>query len=197
MADGVAWDTVKRAAAGDAEARRELVEATLDDVWTLALRLTRRHDLADDVVQETYTRVLASLGRLEPNGRFEGYLAKVATNVVLERWRRERPALEVSEAITSPAALEPWQTVADEEDDRRRLAAIWAAASRLEPPARAAMLLYYAQGESYDEIARILEVPVGTLKTWLYRARVEVRRGAEALLRRPSAVARTRPGDVS
>lgn len=197
MADGVAWETVKRAAGGDATAKRQLVEATLDGVWALAMRLTRRRDVADDVAQETYARVLANLGGLEPNGRFEGYLARTATNLVLERWRRERPTVAAVDTLASPEADEPWRAVAEQEDEQRRLAAIWAAVGQLEPRMRAAMLLYYAQEESYDEIGRILNVPIGTLKTWLYRARAEVRRGAEALLRGQPALGHSDPGDVS
>jgi len=183
MADAVAWEVVKRAAAGDAEARRDLVEATLDNLWALALRLTRRRDEADDVVQETYMRMLATLPGLEPTGRFEGYLARIATNLVVERWRRRRTGTPLTGAILSPEALEPWQAVADREEEQRQLAAIWAAVGDLEPKPRAAVLLFYAQGESCEGIARVLDAPVGTVKTWLHRARHQVRQSAEGLLR--------------
>ena len=187
MADAVSWDTVKAAAAGDGAARRQLVDETIGGVWSLAMRLTRQKDLADEIVQETYARVLANLEGLRPDGRFEGYLARIATNLVMERWRRHRPSVEISDAVPSADSTEPWQAVADAEDDRRRLAAIWAATQ----------LLYYAQGESYDEIAHILDVPAGTLKTWLHRARIEVRRSAEALLRGQTAIGRAATGEAS
>lgn len=196
MGDGVAWETVKRAAGGDPAARHELVETTLDNVWALAMRMTRSRDTAGDVVQETYARAFENLADLEPNGRFEGYLARIATNLVLERWRRQRPTLSTADLTASDEADEPWLALADEEEDRRRLSAVWAVVGRLEPRVRAAMLLHYAQGEPYESIGRILNVPVGTLKTWLYRARGEVRRGAEALLRRQAALGRTPTGDA-
>jgi RNA polymerase sigma-70 factor (ECF subfamily) len=185
MADTVAWETVRRAAEGDAGAQRDLVKATLDGLWALAMRLTRHRDEADDVVQETYARVFTVLPVLEPTGRFEGYLARIATNLVLERWRRERPQMPPDDAVISPADLEPWQTVADREDEQRQLGAIWAAIGRLEPEPRAAILLFYAQCESCNRIARILDVPVGTVKTWLHRGRNSVRQTAESLLGRP------------
>ncbi|MGB2753808.1 MAG: sigma factor, partial [Phycisphaerae bacterium] len=93
MADAVAEELVRRAAAGDAAARRRLVEATIDDLWALAMRLVQREDNADEIVQETYARALANLADWTPRGRFEGYLARIATNLVLERWRRARPAV--------------------------------------------------------------------------------------------------------
>jgi len=197
MADGVAWELVKRAAGGDAAARRDLVETTLDDLWSLAMRLTRRQDEADDIVQETYARAFATLANLAPSGRFEGYLARIATNLVLERWRRRKPSVEADDGLASPSALEPWQTVADREDERRRLAAVWAAIGRLDPPMRAAVLLFHADDRSCDEIARILDVPVGTVKTWLHRGRTEVRRRAEALLADEPAMNRTLFGNKS
>jgi RNA polymerase sigma-70 factor (ECF subfamily) len=180
MSDAVAWVVVKRAAAGDPAARRDLVNATLDNLWSLAMRLTRRPEDADDVVQETYARMFAALSGLEPSGRFEGYLARIATNLVLERWRRHRPSAPIAETIASPDAVEPWQTVADQEEDQPR----------------AAVLLFYAHGESCEGIGQILDVPVGTIKTWLHRARNQVRQTAESLLSEP-AIGRPRTGDAS
>ena len=197
MADAVVWKTVKRAAAGDDGARRDLVAATVDHLWALALRLTRRRDEADDVVQETYMRVFATLPGLTPNGRFEGYLARIATNLVLERWRRRRPTADIADAVASALDPEPWQAAADKEDERRRLAAVWQAIGGLAPERRAAVLLYYAQNQPCNEFARILDVPVGTVKTWLHRSRNQVRQAAEGLLRGDPAMSRSQPEDVT
>ncbi len=186
MAEDVAWKTVRQAARGDPDALRELVETTLDDVWALAMRMTRRADVADEITQETYARALPNLGKLTIAGRFEGYLARIATNVVLERWRRQRPTVAVTEATLPPSHEEPWHRVAEDEDERRRLDALWQAAARLEPNPRAALMLFYAQGASIQDIARILDAPDGTVKTWLHRARNDVRRMAEALLDGPA-----------
>lgn len=191
MPDAVAWETVKRAAKGDSRARNDLVSATVDGVWSLAMRLTRRRDEADDVVQETYVRMFGALGGLEPTGRFEGYLARIATNVVLERWRRQRPSTPASDECLPPNETEPWHTVSRQEDDRRRLAAVWAAIEQLSPDHRAAVLLFYARGQSCDGVARTLDVPVGTVKTWLHRARHQVQHAAEGLLREQAAVNRS------
>jgi len=191
MARAVAWKKVKKAAEGDAEARRDLVDATIGDLWALAMRLTRRPEEADDVVQETYARVLSVLHTLEPTGPFEGYLARTATNLVVERWRRRRLEVGLSESLAAPAAMEPWQSVAAKEEDQRRLAAVWASIQKLEPAPRAAVILFYAHGESCEGIGRILQVPVGTVKTWLHRSRNQVRERAEILLRREPAIGRT------
>ena len=197
MADGVAWETVRRAAGGDADARRSLVEATVDSLWALAMRLVRRRDDADDITQETYARLFAGIAGLTPTGRFEGYLARIATNLVLERWRRRRPTADLDGFDLSAAdAMEPWQAVAKSEDEKRRLAAIWEAIEDLESEPRAAFLLYYAQEEPCGEIARILAVPVGTVKTWLYRARNHVRQRAEARLGQEAAIGCTQTEDV-
>lgn len=197
MPDAVNWNLVQQAATGDGPARRGLVEATVDGLWSLALRLTRRHDEADEVVQETYARVFATLPTLEPTGRFEGYLARVATNLVLERWRRQRPRADVSDALASPDALEPWEAASDREDRRRQLAAVWAAIGQLDPQPRAAVLLFYAQSQSCDAVARTLDVPVGTVKTWLHRSRRQVRQTAEGLLRSEPALDGASQGDAS
>jgi len=196
MANAVTWDTVRQAAHGSPAARRDLVDRTIDDLWALAMRLTRCKDQADEVVQETYTRALATLDGLQPTGRFEGYLARIATNVVLERWRRHRPTTPVSEGL-SDEAVEPWQVVADAEEDRRRLAAVWTAIGELEPKPRAAVLLFYAHGESCEGIGRILDVPAGTVKTWLHRGRNQIRRRAETLLDGQPAAGGARTGGLT
>jgi len=196
MAEALAWDTVRLAARGDPAARRDLVERTLDEVWRLAMRLTRRRQEAETIVQETYARAFATLDGLQPNGRFEGYLARIATNLVLERWRRQRPTGPVPTGLTD-GATEPWQQVADEEDDRRRLSAVWQAVGELDPKPRAAVLLFYAQGESCEAIGRILDAPAGTVKTWLHRSRNQIRRRADALLAEQPAPGGTWTGDLT
>lgn len=196
MAEALAWKTVRLAARGDPAARRDLVERTLDEVWRLAMRLTRRSQEAETIVQETYARAFATLDGLQPNGRFEGYLARIATNLVLERWRRQRPTGPVPSCLTD-GATEPWQQVADEEDDRRRLSAVWQAVGELDPKPRAAVLLFYAQGESCEAIGRILDAPAGTVKTWLHRSRHQIRRRADTLLAEQPATGGTRTGDLT
>jgi len=187
MADAVAWDTVRQAARGDPDARHSLVGQTVDDLWRLAMRLTRRSNDADDIVQETYARAFATLDGLEPIGRFEGYLARIATNLVLERWRKRRPAGTVPPGLSDHAATEPWQQVANAEDDQRRLAAVWQAVGELDPKPRAAVLLFYAQGESCEAIGHILDAPAGTVKTWLHRSRNHIRQRADTLLAEQTA----------
>jgi RNA polymerase sigma-70 factor (ECF subfamily) len=196
MPEALAWDTVRLAARGDPAARRTLVERTIDDLWRLAMRLTRRRDDADDVVQETYARTFANLEGLDAHGRFEGYLARIATNLVLERWRKKRPAGPVPVHLPD-GADEPWQQVARDEDERRRLAAVWQAVGELDPKPRAAVLLFYAQGESCEAIGRILDAPAGTVKTWLHRSRHQIRRRAETLLAGQPARGIASPGDLT
>jgi len=196
MAEAVAWDTVRQAARGDPAARRDLVERTIDEVWRLAMRLTRRTDEADDVVQETYTRAFATLDGLQANGRFEGYLARIATNLVLARWRKKRPTGPVPPGLADETT-EPWRQVADAEHDRRRLAAVWQAVGELDPKPRAAVLLFYAQGESCEAIGRILGAPAGTVKTWLHRSRNQIRRRADALLAAQSTPGAASSGDLT
>ena len=192
----VAWDIVMAAAGGSPAARRMLVERTMDGLWILAMRLTRRRDEAEDIIQETYTRALSTLGKLAPTGRFEGYLARIATNLVLERWRKRRPATLVDDAVLAAESPEPCDAVARDEEHRVRLAAVWAAVAELEPNQRAAVLLFYAQGLPYEEIAGVLDVPEGTIKTWLHRARNQIRLRAEDLLTRRQPCEHTQVGDA-
>ena len=75
--------------------------------------------------------------------------------------------------------------------------AVWSAIGELEPKPRAAVLLFYAHGESCEGIGRILGVPAGTVKTWLHRSRHQIRHRADALLAGQPAAGGARSGDLT
>lgn len=177
---------VRAARSGDAGAFRRLVELHMRAVYGLAFRLMGDPDDADDVAQETFLRAWRALDRYDETYSFYTWLRTIATRLALqERAKRRRRRTESGESFDAAAAAvpaaapDPLETLAGEELQR----ALAGALEDLPEEFRAVLVLRAEQDLSYEEIARILEVPAGTVMSRLFRAR--------RLLR--SALGRTAP----
>ncbi len=143
-------------------------------LYTVAYRLTGNDDDAQDLVQEVLLRVRRGLGTYRP-GNLEGWLSRITTNAFLDevRWRRRRPAEvlpEEPERVLPPApgadlALEAQVLPAD----------LQAALRRLPVDYRAAVVLSDVVGQSYEEIAQSLDIPLGTVRSRIHRGRALLR----------------------
>lgn len=159
---------VRRCLRGDDEAVRSLVERFQAEVFGLCVRMLRhRHD-AEDVTQEVFVRIFRSLRRWDRTRPLRPWVLGIAVNRcrtwLSQRSRRPETVDYLQEVAAGPPS-----------DDAAELAAeIEAAVADLRPDYRAAFVMYHEQGRPYEDIADALERPVGTIKTWLHRARVEV-----------------------
>lgn len=173
-------ELIERARKGDTTALNRLVERHYPRAFNLALRLTGNHEDAQDVVSEAFIRVWRALPRFEGHSRFTTWLYAVVKNVFLDHYKRERLRAHCSlEALVNPEgeSLAPQipdphpgpQEHVEELDVRKR---VWGAVQRLPEPYRMMIVLYHFQNLEYEEIARILEMPVGTVKSRMHRARM-------------------------
>jgi RNA polymerase sigma-70 factor (ECF subfamily) len=159
---------VRRCLRGDADAVRALVEQFQPDVFGLCARLLRhRHD-AEDVSQEVFLRVFRSLRSWDPARPFKPWVMRIAVNRC-RTWLARR--------ARRPAAVDYLQDTAPGRpaDNSGELAGeIQAAVAELRWEYRTVFILFHEQGQPYEDIAAALDRPVGTVKTWLHRARLEV-----------------------
>ena len=165
-ADDVAL--VRRCLRGEADAVRTLVERFQAEVYGLCVRLLHhRHD-AEDVTQEVFLRVFRSLRRWDPSRPLKPWVMGIAVNRcrtwLTQRARRPGPVAYLQEEVTGPP----------DDDSAELVGEIRAAVGDLRPEYRAVFVLFHEQGRPYEEIAAALGRPVGTVKTWLHRARLEV-----------------------
>lgn len=161
-------ELVSRCLAGDADAVRALIGRFEGEVFGLCLRLLRHRQDAEDVTQEAFVRVFRSLHRWEPERPLRPWIVGIAVNrcrtLMGQRARRPELADYLHETPARTA-----------DDDSRELARELAAAlDGIRPDFRAVFVLFHEHGRSYEDIAQTLGRPVGTVKTWLHRARAEL-----------------------
>jgi RNA polymerase sigma-70 factor (ECF subfamily) len=157
--------------AGDQQAPRLLIERFQGVVFGLCYRMLNHRQDAEDVAQETFVRALRSMARFDPARPIRPWLLEIAANrcrTALAR-RTRRPVVTVAEPAEELS--DPRAGLADPDDLAGELER---ALRGLRPEYRLVFLLFHEQNLSYDEIARAVARPVGTVKTWLHRARAEL-----------------------
>lgn len=159
---------VRRCLAGDPAACRELVGRFTPDVFAVCRRLLADAHDAEDVTQEVFLRVFRSLGRWDDSRPLRPWVVGIAVNRC-RTWvgrRARRP--ELADYLHETPDRRP----ADDSAELR--AGIRDAVDALRAEYREVFVLFHEHGHGYDEIAAAVGRPVGTVKTWLHRARLEL-----------------------
>lgn len=159
-----------RVAEGDNAAFRALYTATSAKLYGIVLRILRRRDLADEVLQEVYVRIWSNARSFDPDRASPiSWMAAIARNRALDEVRKTGPvALDDETAAAEVADTAPLASeLLENAEDARRLARCLDA---LEQPRRDIVKLAYLEGLSREELARRFSAPVGTIKTWLHRS---------------------------
>jgi RNA polymerase sigma-70 factor (ECF subfamily) len=171
---------VSRCLKDDPNAFRHLVEKYQAEVYGTALRILRRPEDAEDLTQETFLRAFRALGRYDPTRPFGAWLHTIAARLCIDHLRRNRAKLvSLTQPEEGTSGEERTIDLEDPGDRPDEVAARSELAERLEalvaelpPDSRAAILLRHQQDLPYEEIARVLGVPLGTIKARIHRARI-------------------------
>lgn len=181
-------ELVERALAGgaggaDAEAAyAELLARYERPVFTLVLRMVRDRTLAEDLAQDAFVKGFSKLATYDPSRKFSSWLFKVAHNTVIDHLRRRGvDTVSIDEPVGDDTAG-PARQMEDEEGEAPDAAAERAdlsralsrAVGRLRPEYREVVSLRYQAGLEYGEIVEATGFPLGTVKTYLHRARKEL-----------------------
>ncbi len=176
-------ELIARVLAGDETAYETIVARYGDYVYTIAVRIVGNDEDAEDVAQEAFVRAYRALPGFRGDSKFSSWLYRIATNRALTHLKRRRrrvvtvgldagPRVEAGASeVGRGSERGPDRLVLDDEFRREVRAAVLELPERY----RVVVTLFYLEEKSYKEVAAILGIPMGTLKTHLHRARALLR----------------------
>lgn len=171
MSDPTSADTVRNAARGDREAFATLLDAGMQATYRLTLAITGNESDARDAAQETWISAWRHLRELKNETRFETWIRRIAVNAARMALRQRRVREVPLSVFASDQTIE---ARAEDSDQLRR------ALAKLKVDERAVLALFYLEDRSIADLAAILSVPEGTVKSRLNRARANLRTILEA-----------------
>lgn len=172
-------ELARDALAGSQSACRALVARYATPAVNLAARLVNDRALGEDLAQEAFVRAFARLDTYDPARKFSSWFFQIVHNVAVDHLRRRRldtVSLDALDASGHPTTAAVSQSAAPDAlvEQRGLAAALEAALARIRPEYRAAVVLHYQEELTQPEVAEVLGVPLGTVKTYLHRARKEL-----------------------
>lgn len=189
---------VTQALAGSQSAFEQIVRRYQRPIIALIARMTGDWALAEDLAQETFVKAFRSLAAFDTTRRLSSWLFRIAHNTAIDAMRRNRPAqaaLDPGAPASLDAAPEPAIPPEPDPIERRELGnALEAALAELRPAERAAIVMRYENGLSFDEIGTVLGVPEVTARSHVHRARKELARRLTASGWAPPSVTATETG---
>ncbi|MES2123313.1 MAG: sigma-70 family RNA polymerase sigma factor [Gemmatimonadota bacterium] len=179
-------EVVRHAVQGRESAYRELIRRYQRPVFSLVYRMVRDRELAEDLAQETFIKVLNAIDSYRPEYKFSSWIFKIANNAAIDHLRRRglntlsldgSPHAESADAIeaTTLQISDGAENQLDEVASRELGSQIEDAINQLRPEYRSCIILRHIDGRPYEEIAEMLDLPLGTVKTYIHRARNELR----------------------
>jgi len=169
-------ELARRARRGDAAAFDELVRRFHRPVYRFCWRLLRSPD-AEDLAQDTFVRAFVHFERFDPERPLLPWLIAIARRLCLDLFRRRKVKARVE---TLPDTGPPAPGPEGEASLREQLSRLERALDDLGEGPRVAIVLFHIEEMSYRDIAAALEVPMGTVMTWLHRGRAQLKRALES-----------------
>ena len=166
--------------AGNTAAFGLLIRRYQDRLFNAVLRVVDSSEDAADVVQEAFLNAYQSLNSFKGDSEFFTWLYRIAFNAAISLRRKRKAVVSIDGASDEKGIAEPVDpseygrpgaTLERSEEDGQLLAAL----GRLSPEHRAVLVLKDLEGQKYEDIAAVLDVPIGTVRSRLHRARLELR----------------------
>jgi RNA polymerase sigma-70 factor (ECF subfamily) len=171
---------IERCKTGDREAFDVLVRAYEKRVYNLAYRLSASYDEANDITIDAFLRVFQAIHLFRGDAHFSTWLFRIVTNVYLDRRKRVRNKqhlsleeyIELEENSVARQVEDPAPGPQEAVENQEKSQILQSAINELPDYQRAMVVLYHTEGLSYEEIAAVFSLPIGTVKSRLNRARL-------------------------
>jgi len=172
-------DLVEKARTGDQLAYAELLGRYRDAIYFMLLKMVNSQVDAEDLTIEAFGKAFKNIDQYTPNFAFSTWLFKIATNNCIDFIRKKRASLvSLDQTMDGEDSLAPSTLIQSDDPDpetyminKQKIKHMRKVVSRLKPRYRQLVELRYFKEYSYDEIAVELDIPIGTVKAQLFRAR--------------------------
>ena len=171
-------ELIERAKRGDESAYRELLLKYQRPVFNICLRMVRNHEQAEDLAQDAFVKTFGMLERYNPSYAFSNWLFKITSNLCIDSMRKRKiDTLPMDAPVSSEKGEYERQYESPTDDPERvmlkgeKMRLLNEAIEALPEHYRIMIVLRHQEDLSYEEIAETLEVPLGTVKARIHRAR--------------------------
>lgn len=174
---------IEKAQQGDKAALNELIRKYQDRAYQYAFRLTRNQEEACDVVADSFVRINNAIKNFKGNSAFSTWLYRIVTNCYLDARKKDKSKYNVSMDATvthgedeiTRELEDVGNTPAEHAERNQREVMLHKALAKLPEFQKAMIIMFHAEQQSYEEIAEALDLPLGTVKSRLNRARISLR----------------------
>ena len=186
--EGLIKERIQQVRDGDQRAFEDIVEFYKDKVFQLCYRMLGDRYEAEDVAQEAFLRAYVNIHTFQMNRKFSTWLYRIATNLCIDRIRKEKPDFYLDAAVAGTEGLDMYSQIPsaeklpEEELENLELKErVQLEIQKLPEKYRAAIVLKYVDELSLKEISEILHLPIGTVKTRIHRGRDALRKSMQSL----------------
>jgi RNA polymerase sigma-70 factor (ECF subfamily) len=174
LKDAGEGELVRDALAGDERAFRKILEGHYALIYSVVRGVAGPRDETDDIVQDVFIKIFRALKDFRGQSRLSTWIYRIARNEALNAAERRKPqVIPIDDCADLPASGESPEDSHRRRVGRERLERLM---ERLDERQRIAIELRYLGDKSYEEIAEIMEIPLGTVKTHIYRAKLSLKR---------------------
>lgn len=175
---------IDEALGGDSSAFGQLVTRYQDRLYNTLVHVVGSRDAAYDVVQDAFVQAYVKLDTFQRASAFYTWLYRIAFNTAVSRRRREKPTVSVEEARENQGhePVDRGDGPGTRLEQQERACQVQAGLARLSQEHRSILTLREMDGCSYEQIAEILELPIGTIRSRLHRARLQLREQLKGIL---------------
>lgn len=178
---------IARIHSGETRAYALLVDRYKDRAFSLALRLVGRREEAEELVQDAFVNAYRSLGSFRGDARFATWLHRIVYNLCMTKISRRRPRMNsIDEYYSDGTEFDVKSNDRDPQagvEQREMVRLIEEEISQLSEKLKTPILLFYLEEMKYEEIAELMGIPIGTVKTYLFRGRAILRERLKEKLR--------------
>lgn len=169
-------DVITQVLSGNRDAYGLLVDRYYKGLFNHLFLMLKEADAAEDVCQTAFIKVFYALENYNPEYKFSTWLYRIGTNEGLKALQHKQP-IGLDEIPELPDRYDPNEAQAVE----AREAKVRLAVTQLSLKYQTVISLHYWQGLKYEEVAQVMDVPVGTIKIWLHRAKNELKQILDSL----------------